>query len=377
MAYIGNTPADKFLTLTKQNFSTSATTSYTLDSSISSTQDIALFINNVRQSPVDAYTVSGTALTLTSATAGTDEMYCVYLGKTVGTVSPASDSVTTAMIQSNAVNNAKMADDAIGLAELSATGTASSSTFLRGDNSWTAVSGTTINNNADDRVITGSGTANTLNGEATFTYSGTQLLVDTGDSESNDAVKIIHRGGYRGVMIQSDSTNDGTSSLYVNAIGTGDSVIGLLNDTSTQWIIKNDISDSQRFYITDGDGDGVYMNQNATSWTGTSDERVKTDWDNIINAVDKIDTLTKIGKFKRKKYDKENNTISTYIDEDKKNKIHLGVSAQEIEAILPEAVTEDANGIKGLSYTNLVPLLLKAVQELSAKVKTLENKIWQ
>ena len=143
MPYIGNTPADKFLTLAKQNFSTSATTSYTLDSAVSSTQDIGLFINNVRQSPVDAYTVSGTALTLTSATAGTDEMYCVYLGKTVGTVSPASDSVTTAMIQSNAVNNAKMADDAIGLAELSATGTASSSTFLRGDNSWAASGGIT------------------------------------------------------------------------------------------------------------------------------------------------------------------------------------------------------------------------------------------
>ena len=141
MPYIGNTPADKFLTLAKQNFSTSATTSYTLDSAVSSTQDIALFINNVRQRPVDAYTVSGTALTLTSATAGTDEMYCVYLGKTVGTVSPASDSVTTAMIQSNAVNNAKMADDAIGLAELSATGTASSSTFLRGDNSWASAGG--------------------------------------------------------------------------------------------------------------------------------------------------------------------------------------------------------------------------------------------
>ena len=141
MPYIGNIPADKFLTLAKQSFSTSATTSYTLDSAVSSTQDIALFINSVRQSPVDAYSVSGTALTLTSATAGTDEMYCVYLGKTVGTVSPASDSVTTAMIQSNAVNNAKMADDAIGLAELSATGTPSSSNFLRGDNSWAAAGG--------------------------------------------------------------------------------------------------------------------------------------------------------------------------------------------------------------------------------------------
>ena len=110
MGYIGNTPADKFLTLAKQNFSTSATTSYTLDSAVSSTQDIALFINNVRQSPVDAYSVSGTALTLTSATASSDEMYCVYLGKTVGTVSPASDSVTTAMLQANAVTTAKITD---------------------------------------------------------------------------------------------------------------------------------------------------------------------------------------------------------------------------------------------------------------------------
>jgi hypothetical protein len=131
MPYIGNTPADKFLTLAKQNFSTSATTSYTLDSSVSSTQDIALFINNVRQSPVDAYTVSGTALTLTSATAGTDEMYCVYLGKTVGTVSPSVNSITNAM----------MTDDSVGLAELSATGTPSSSNFLRGDNAWATAGG--------------------------------------------------------------------------------------------------------------------------------------------------------------------------------------------------------------------------------------------
>ena len=42
-------------------------------------------------------------------------------------------------INDNVVDNGTMADDAIGVAELSATGTASSSTFLRGDNSWAAV----------------------------------------------------------------------------------------------------------------------------------------------------------------------------------------------------------------------------------------------
>ena len=47
-------------------------------------------------------------------------------------------------IANNAITNAKVADDAIGLAELSATGTASSSTFLRGDNSWASAGGTNV-----------------------------------------------------------------------------------------------------------------------------------------------------------------------------------------------------------------------------------------
>ena len=41
--------------------------------------------------------------------------------------------------------------------------------------SFSTVSGTTINNNADNRVITGSGTANTLEGESTLTFGGGKL----------------------------------------------------------------------------------------------------------------------------------------------------------------------------------------------------------
>ena len=50
-------------------------------------------------------------------------------------------STGASQIQDNTVSNAKVVDDAIGVAELSATGTASSSTFLRGDNAWAAPSG--------------------------------------------------------------------------------------------------------------------------------------------------------------------------------------------------------------------------------------------
>lgn len=52
-------------------------------------------------------------------------------------------------IKSGEVKNADMADDAIGIAELSATGTAGNTTFLRGDNSWQVVD-TTI---ADDSIV--------------------------------------------------------------------------------------------------------------------------------------------------------------------------------------------------------------------------------
>ena len=158
--------------------------------------------------------------------------------------------------------------------------------------------------------------------------------------------------------------------MVIDASGTGDSVIDLESGGTMNWRIKNDNSDSHRFYLLDaGSDDGVYINQGSTSFSAASDERIKTDWVNITNAVNKIDTLTKVGKYKRKKYDKENNQIT----DPTSTKEHYGLSAQEIEAILPELISEDVNGIKGMSYTELVPLLIKAIQELSARVKTLEG----
>ena len=52
-----------------------------------------------------------------------------------------SGSTGVNKITDGTVVNADMADDAIGIAELSATGTASSSTFLRGDNTWATAGG--------------------------------------------------------------------------------------------------------------------------------------------------------------------------------------------------------------------------------------------
>ena len=98
MPFIGNQPAESYSAFQKQDFTTSATTSYTLDHPVANQNEIALFINFVRQEPTTAYTASGTSLTLTSATASSDDMYCVYLGKAVQTVNPPSGSVGTSQL---------------------------------------------------------------------------------------------------------------------------------------------------------------------------------------------------------------------------------------------------------------------------------------
>jgi hypothetical protein len=100
MPFIGNQPALSYTSFAVQHFTTSATTSYTLDYSVANENEIRLVINNVVQQPGSsyAYTASGTTLTLSAATSATDTMYAVFLGKAVQTVTPASGSVTNAML---------------------------------------------------------------------------------------------------------------------------------------------------------------------------------------------------------------------------------------------------------------------------------------
>lgn len=148
MPYVGNIPAESYAAFNVQHFTTSATTSYTLDHAVTNELDIRLVINNVIQQPGSgkAYTASGTTLTLSAATAGTDTMYCVYTGKAVQTVNPPAGSVGTSQLADSSVTNVKLGSD-INATKLAAglvptarlgSGTASSSTVLYGDQTFKA-----------------------------------------------------------------------------------------------------------------------------------------------------------------------------------------------------------------------------------------------
>jgi len=100
--YLGNQPALNYISFASQTFSiVNSQTSYTLDHSVVNGLDILLYINNVKQveGSGKAYTASGNTLTIASPlTSGSDEMYCIYIGKAVQSVVPPSGSVTNAML---------------------------------------------------------------------------------------------------------------------------------------------------------------------------------------------------------------------------------------------------------------------------------------
>ena len=83
MAYIGNSLNRGLASPTKQVITGDGGSSYTLDSPVGNAQEVEVFVNNVRQEPGVAYTVSGTALTMTGIVSSSDDFYVVFQGKAV------------------------------------------------------------------------------------------------------------------------------------------------------------------------------------------------------------------------------------------------------------------------------------------------------
>ena len=173
---------------------------------------------------VTATTFSGSGANLTNLPAG----------NLTGTVADARISTLTASKLSGALpaisganlTNLDASDLASGTVPTArlGSGTASSSTFLRGDSTFASVTSTTINNNGSDRIITGSASANTLEGEANVTFNSPQLRVNAGDTSSiqvDGLYSYMQAGGvklWRGAGNRSHNMGCGANTL-ANASG--------------------------------------------------------------------------------------------------------------------------------------------------------------
>lgn len=111
---------------------------------------------------------------------------------------------------------------------------------------------------------------------------------------------------------------------------------------------------------------GVYLPNGSTSWSTFSDERLKNINSNIENAVEKLSNIRAVD-------------YSWKSDETQKH--NLGLIAQDVEKVFPQVIdkaksfseTDDTEYLS-VKYTELIPVLVAAIQELEARLKTLENK---
>jgi len=184
----------------------------------------------------------------------------------VGSAQIADDGVVQAAIADDAVVQAAIADDAVDEARLQISNAGSNGEYLSkqsgntGGLTWAAVTGTTINNNADNRLITGSGTANTLEGEANLTYDGTDLTCGGKIEDSKGNVRSIPSNAQGSAHVATAA--DAGKAIYISTGGVtlNNSVFDAGDAVS---IINNSGSDQ-----TITQGSGVTMYNTADESTG-------------------------------------------------------------------------------------------------------------
>lgn len=125
------------------------------------------------------------------------------------------------------------------------------------------------------------------------------------------------------------------------------------NLPTKKWKFGAEGSGGAFIVFTDGNT-GVYLTYGNTSWTATSDERLKTNLIPIEDAIEKVAKLRSVtGRFKT--------------DDEGVSRAFL--IAQDVQAVLPEAVSmqNDEQGTLGIQYTDVIPLLVSAINELNTK----------
>jgi cytoskeletal protein CcmA (bactofilin family) len=296
---------------------------------------------------------------------------------------------------------------------------------------WEAISGgTTINTNADNRVITGSGTADTLNGEANLTFDGSILTIPAGSAAAPSLttagdtdtglffaaanVLAITTSGTERVRIHPTGEMLMNRTSIFGAGGTTCMILAGRGDTAIRIIAvgSSPVNYPVMEFYTGGlsIAGTIKVHGETTSFNTSSDYRLKE------NVITDWDATTRLKQLKPSRF----NFIST------PNSTLDGFLAHEVSSIVPEAITgtKDAtesltnvvlnssgnvlgqdvleedwtagkvgqNGedpiydadstwvathtkhiYQGIDQSKLVPLLVKTIQELEARVATLEG----
>jgi hypothetical protein len=224
------------------------------------------------------------------------------------------------------------------------------------------------------RTYTGSLTmTSSLTGTIFYDYNNTGYYCDP---NSSSYLNVIGAAGRIYTGFDSGVSNSISCSAWFRSNGTtgwfNDSYGGGIYQIDTVWVR---IYNSKALYVANE----IAATGNITAYY--SDERLKTNLGNISNSIDIIKSLNGFRYV--------NNELAKSVGYSKEE-IQLGVSAQEVQQVLPEIVslapfdmeTSEFDGIitsksgenyLTVDYARLVPVLIEAIKELIERVEKLEN----
>jgi Chaperone of endosialidase len=148
-------------------------------------------------------------------------------------------------------------------------------------------------------------------------------------------------------------TTSPQSRLDVNGRIASNSGLVLTSGNGDAWSIYNN---GNLVFYHGTYGPSAYISSTDGSYHQSSDLRLKRDITNLYQALDRLLKLRPVSY--RLRSAPTNAPLS------------LGLIAQEVEPLFPEVVSEGANGMKDLAYSELVPVLIRAIQELNQKMES-------
>jgi hypothetical protein len=191
--------------------------------------------------------------------------------------------------------------------------------------------------------------------EAMRIDSSGNLLVGTTSNLGSSKVLISSATSTSYQLSIASSNSNGAEIAFYEGTTLG-SVIGGITAVSTAY-----------FQARCGSTGGVQLANAGTSWSSASDERLK----NVTGTYD--NALADIAQIKPVKFTWKS---------DAKNKPQVGVLAQSVFSVVPEAVdldtrvsNEDKTDYMSVRYTELIPLLVASIKELNAKVESLTTRL--
>jgi hypothetical protein len=229
-----------------------------------------------------------------------------------------------------------------------------------GDNAGlntTGAQNTFIGQGAGSTTTTGA--KNTVLGR----YDGNQGGLDIRTSSNNIVLsdgdgnprQVIDSSGNVGIGTTSPASNTTNVSFRLSTFDRTQMVIGH-SDTSSRTVVN--------FFANGSQGGSINTSPTATSYNTSSDYRLKENVADMTSATTRLKQLNPV-RF---------NFIAdadTTVD---------GFLAHEVQTIVPEAITgthnevdDDGNPVyQGIDQSKLVPLLVATIQELEARIATLE-----